>query len=286
MSDALPPLAALHAFALLAETGSLAAVAARLGLTQPAVSKRVRSLERHLGVALVRRGANALSLTDAGQAYAAALGAFFDGLRTATETLNSRGAGPLRVRAYTTWALRWLIPRLPRFRAQHGGLEVEVTTSLAAVDFARDAVDAAIRTAGDGPPAPRADRLHAVDVAPYAAPAAARNGLAGLTLLGSRARPVDWAIWHGEAAAPTAPLLFESTTLAIGAAIEGLGAVITPPVFVTEEVRRRRLRPLGPTAATGDYYWLLLPCGVARPEALAFRAWLLEEVAADSPART
>jgi LysR family transcriptional regulator, glycine cleavage system transcriptional activator len=288
MRDALPSLGALRAFALVAETGSLTAAAARLNITQPAVSRRLRELEAELGVALVQRGANALRLTEEGARYAAAIEEGFARIRKATEALGARPMAPLRVRAYTTWAQRWLIPRLARFSARHAGLQVEVATSTAAVDFGRDPVDAAIRTApGDAPPAPGATRLQAIAVAPFAAPALARahGGVAGLTLLGSRVRREDWRTWfaaQGEPLPASAPLLFESTTLAIQAALEGLGAVICTPGFVAPEVRRRRLVRLARDAVpTGDHYWLLLPFTAPRPEALAFRSWLLEEIATE-----
>jgi LysR family glycine cleavage system transcriptional activator len=282
--ESLPPLSSLHAFVLVAETGSLAAAAERLNVTQPAVSKRIRMLEAHLGVALVRRGANALRLTPEGESYATALAGAFAEIRGATAALAAPASGPLRVRAYTTWALRWLIPRLQRFRERHPGLEVEVTTSVTPVDFSREPVDAAIRTS-DRPPAPGAERLHKVTIAPFAAPgparAAKRGGLAGVTLLGSVVRPQDWGIWAkatGTVLAST-PLLFESTSLAVQAAIEGLGAVIAPPLLVAEDVRRRRLVGLAQgDVATGDHYWLVLPPGPARREALAFRDWLAGEM--------
>src|SRR3954453_12104981 len=172
MRDILPPLASLHAFVLVAETGSLTTAAERLSVTQPAISKRIRALEAHLGTRLLHRGANSVQLTAAGKDYAAALRQAFDAIRGATSAISTRPNGPLRVRAYTTWALRWLIPRLPRFRLRHPGAEVEVTPSIAAVDFALDPGDAAIRTGGQ-PPAPGAERLQAVDIAPYATPAMA-----------------------------------------------------------------------------------------------------------------
>ena len=281
MQDDLPPLAALRGFALVAETGSLTAAGARLNLTQPAISRRIRELEAALGVALVHRGANALRLTEDGIRYAEAVQRAFGEIAAATVALRGAATAPLRVRAYTTWALRWLIPRLPRFRARHPALEVEVVTSVApVVDFAREGLDAAIRTApAAAPPARGAVRLQAVTVAPFAAK---RGALAGMTLLGSRVRPRDWTQWHDAAGLPrpaAPPLLFESTTLAIQAAAEGLGAVICPPAFVEEEVRRRRLVRLSKVeAATGDHYWLLLPPGPAQPRGEAFREWLLEEV--------
>ena len=282
MRDTLPPLAALHAFALVAETGSLTAAAARLNVTQPAVSRRLRELEATLGTALLRRGANAVVLTEAGARYADAVRGALDALRSATAELGADPRGPLRVRAYTTWALRWLIPRLPRFRANHPGIEIELVTSTApVVDFAREGLDAAIRSAGTAP-APGAARLQRVTLAAFATPAALRRaGPAGLTRLGSRVRPRDWALWdaaRGGDPPAASPLLFESTSLAIQAALEGLGAVICPPPFVAEEMRRRRLVRLpGRQAETGDVYWLMLPPGRCPPSVAAFRDWLVAE---------
>jgi LysR family glycine cleavage system transcriptional activator len=284
MRDTLPPLAALHAFALVAETGSLAAAAARLNVTQPAVSRRLRELEATLGTALLRRGANAVVLTEAGTRYANAVRGALDALRSATAELGADPRGPLRVRAYTTWALRWLIPRLPRFRANHPGIEIELVTSTApVVDFAREGLDAAIRSAGTAP-APGAARLQGVTLAAFATPAALRRaGPAGLTRLGSRVRPRDWAMWdaaQGGDPPAASPLLFESTSLAIQAALEGLGAVICPPPFVADEIRRRRLLRLpGQEAETGDVYWLMLPPGRCPPSVAAFRDWLVAEAA-------
>lgn len=284
MRDTLPPLAALHAFALVAETGSLTAAAGRLNVTQPAISRRLRDLEAALGTALLRRGANAVVLTEAGTRYAEAVRGALDALRTATAELGTGPRGPLRVRAYTTWALRWLIPRLPRFRARHPGIEIELVTSTApVVDFAREGLDAAIRAATT-PPAPGAARLQSVALAGFATPAALRRaGPLGLTRLGSRVRPRDWALWDAaqrRTPSPAPPLLFESTSLAIQAALEGLGAVICPPPFVAEELRRRRLARLpGREVTTEESYWLLLPPGRRPADVTAFRDWLLAEAA-------
>jgi LysR family glycine cleavage system transcriptional activator len=288
MREAMLPLASLQAFVLLAEHGSLAAVAARLNVTQPAVSKRLRQLEAHLGVVLVQRGANSLTLTAAGRDYAAALSGAFDAMHQATRTLGARSAGPLRVCAYTTWAMRWLIPRLPQFRARHPGQEVEVTTSVKPVDFSRDPVDVAIRALVHCP-VPHAVPLQTVDVLPCVAPSLSdevrRHGLRNLTLLGSKVTPEHWGIWTKAAGVslPGSPLLFESTSLAIQAALEGMGAVIAPLLVVQNDLRDGRLVSLATEAVpTGERYWLILPTGSVRRQAHDFCQWLLEEIAVEA----
>lgn len=284
MTSRLPPLADLQAFALVGETASLTQAAARLNVSQPAISKRVQALEARLGVALVERKANRIILTEAGQRYASAIGEGFSLLLGATEALLRPPAGALRVRAYTTWALRWLIPRLPRYHRLQSDHSVEVTTSLQPVNFASDPVDVAVRMGAAGSPVRGATRLQRHLVAPYTSPTAAA-GLAGrfteATLLVSLARPRDWATWGAamDVALPARTVAFESTSLAIQAAIEGIGLVIAAPMLVEEDVREGRLVALSKgSVATEDYYWLLLPPGRVRPEAVMFSGWLLHEM--------
>lgn len=291
MSLPLPPLDSLWAFHTIAETGSVTAAASALKVTQPAVSRRLRELEAALGCALVRRGPNAISLTDQGKRFASELRQGFAQLQAATRNLQAQGA-PLRIRAYTTWALRWLIPRLPRFKEGNPGIDVEVSTSTAVVDLARDGVDAAIRTAPlDAPPSPAARRLQPVMIAPFAAPArgGARRADAVLEgrLLGSKVREGDWRLWQRQQGLPTGPppLLFESTTLAIQAALEGLGTVICSPAFVQEELRTGRLVALSEASVmAGDCYWLILPQGRISPALQIFTDWLMQEAAAEEGA--
>lgn len=287
MAETIPSLASLYAFVLVAETGSMTAAAERLNITQPAISKRIRALEAELGITLLRRGANAMQLTEAGRQFAQALAAGFTTIKQATESLPNMPRRPLRIRTHNTWAVRWLIPRLGRFRARHPDYEVAVTTSLNPVDFARDGIDLAIISA-DRRPAPNAERLQPIHIAPYAAPSVTSRigqlGFSGLTLLGSHARPLDWALWFqkNNLQIKAAPLLFESTMLAVQAALEGLGVVIVSPNLVREDIRQKRLALMAQNVVrTSSYFWLLLPLGTPRREASDFRMWLLEEINQD-----
>lgn len=285
------PFESLWAFRIVAETGSLTAAAAALGVTQPAVSKRLRDLELTLGCALVRRGVNAIGLTKAGARFAEELQPGFAQIQAAVDHLRTQSA-PLRIRAYTTWALRWLIPRLPRFHTAHPGIDVEVSTSTAVVDLAREGVDAAVRTVHAGTPPPFGGRrLQSVDISPFAAPSLLQSVQgrwpASARLLGSKVRAGDWELWlrQAEAVAPQPPLLFESTTLAIQAAMEGLGVVICSPSFVREELGKGRLLALSDISIpTGDFYWLFLPTGRVGEALGTFADWLVREAQTEDAA--
>jgi molybdate transport repressor ModE-like protein len=66
LSHRVPDLGALELLLAVARLGSLGGAARELGITQPAASSRIRSMERQLGVALVDRSPRGSRLTDAG----------------------------------------------------------------------------------------------------------------------------------------------------------------------------------------------------------------------------
>ncbi|MEU6508104.1 LysR family transcriptional regulator [Streptomyces sp. NPDC046942] len=107
-----PDLAALELLLAVARLGSLGAAAREVGITQPAASSRIRSMERQLGVALVDRSPRGSRLTDAGalvtdwaRQVVEAAAAFDAGARALRDRRDSR----LRVAASMTIA-EYLLP--------------------------------------------------------------------------------------------------------------------------------------------------------------------------------
>ena len=114
MSRALPPLTALRAFEAASRHLSFTRAAAELGVTQAAVSHQVKALETKLGVKLFRRLTRELRLTEEGHALAPGLGEGFDRLAAAVERVRTGpGRVVLTVSTLTTFAMSWLVPRLP-----------------------------------------------------------------------------------------------------------------------------------------------------------------------------
>src|SRR5262245_48849748 len=148
--DRLPPLNAIRAFEAAARHLSITLAADELHVTAGAVSRQIKGLEEVLGVQLLTRGHRQIALTRQGGDYYRAVARALDGLRDATRRLKRRGQRKqLRVRAYTTFAMRWLIPRLSGFQAQHPDIEVLLKASLEPVDFRKEDIDGAVRL-GDG----------------------------------------------------------------------------------------------------------------------------------------
>lgn len=127
----LPSLNAVRVFEAAARLGSLKAAGEELGVTASAISHQVRHLEEGLGVRLFARSNNAIELTAEGARFAAATGPALDIIAAAASALQ-RDANEVLVRASVSLALRWLIPRLGRFRQAHPSIRVRLETPVSA----------------------------------------------------------------------------------------------------------------------------------------------------------
>ena len=172
MSRRLPPLNALRAFEAAARHLSFTRAAAELHVTQTAISHQIRGLEERLGVRLFRRLPRGLLLTEEAQRYLPPVRDAFDRIAAATEQLAAGGAGGrLTVSVLPSFAAKWLVPRLGRFRAAHPDLDLRISASSQLVDFARDDVDVGIRMGRGGYPGLRVDRLFGESMVPVCSPA-------------------------------------------------------------------------------------------------------------------
>ena len=121
------PLRSVEAFVLVARLLSLSKAATALGITVPAVSRRIQLLERHLGTRLFDRLPRGLALTAAGESYIADLGPAWDAVQAATASARAPSRrNALKVTVIPTFAVNWLLPRLARRRP--AGMEIEIET--------------------------------------------------------------------------------------------------------------------------------------------------------------
>lgn len=122
----------LRVFQSVAEHRGFTRAAAALRLSQPAVSKSVRELERELGVTLLDRTSAPPRLTEAGAALSARAGELFAVERAAEEeqrALRGLAGGVLRIAASTTVVNYLLPPHLARFHASHPLVSLRVSSA-------------------------------------------------------------------------------------------------------------------------------------------------------------
>jgi LysR family glycine cleavage system transcriptional activator len=280
----LPHLNGLRAFDAAARCGSFAVAAAELNVSAAAVSRMVRVLEERLGVALFERGANRLRLTPHGRTFSVGLSPILDALAQLTDQVKTQaGSRALTVGVGPTFAVRWLIPRLPSFQEAAPDIDVRITTGGAAAPFADDWT-CGIKL-GDGRwPGVVAERLFDADLIPVCAPRLAQRlksprQLKPQMLLRVAHAPEDWPLWlqaagfaNIRAAGPT----FEFYGQALQAASDGVGVSLGIRPYIDDDVAAGRLlAPFGLAVPKGSCWYLVYRAQRSRePAFLAFQQWI------------
>lgn len=297
-----PPLADLHAFEAAARHLSFTRAACELGVTQGAVSQRVRKLEESLGLALFERLTRALALTADGKILAEAVGGGIDrideGLAAVDRHRRPRAGTTLTLSAAPGFACRWLLPRLVRFRARHPDIEVRIEAEDRLANFVSDGIDLAVRCGQGTYPGLSAELLMPDAVFPVWSPELAARSPAvvrpddlfdHLLLHDSRTeRDGGGGAWHDwfRSAGLRAQRLdgprFSNAHLAVEAAVSGLGVALGRATLVSNDLAAGRLlRPLRHAAPTTfSYYLVQRPAGFDNPPLAAFVAWLRNEAEA------
>ncbi|WP_437614316.1 LysR family transcriptional regulator [Erwinia sp. V71] len=142
-------------FVRIATLGSLTAVARELGLSLPAVSKRLSQLESRLGVQLLRRTTRRLDLTPEGKRYLDGARPLLDQLAALEEAVSSQTAilrGTLNINASFGFGRRHVAPCVSQFAALHPQLSLTLQLSSQALNFLDANIDIDIRV-GEPPDA-------------------------------------------------------------------------------------------------------------------------------------
>jgi LysR family glycine cleavage system transcriptional activator len=292
MRRRLPPLNALRAFEAAARLGGFAAAAAELGVTAGAISQQVQLLEARLDRRLFDRGPRSLSLTADGRALLPVLSEALDGVEAGiARALFPQPRVTLSVFAQTSFALGWMLPRLPRFQREQPEVELRLSTGIETPEL-RGGPDAAV-VHGRGPWPDLATHLLFPDrLVPVCAPGwlAARGALeprllAAETLLVSDTAPDDWEEWFAHAGLrglrPQRPLRFGSSLLPAQAAMHGMGVALADLSLLAAELDGGRLvnpSPGIPPLRRGTGWHLAhLPARGQEAPLAALRDWLLRE---------
>jgi LysR family glycine cleavage system transcriptional activator len=142
----LPPLETLRVFEVACRHGSYSEAARELRVTHSAVSQRIRQLEEELGLTLFERQGNRMALTPSGLRLQAGVKNAFSELSEALGSIKThRTDAEITVSLLPVMAARWLVPRLPRFKARFPSINLHIKTAQSLANFKSDGVDIAIR---------------------------------------------------------------------------------------------------------------------------------------------
>ena len=172
--DRFPPLRLLTTFEAIARHGSMRLAAARLNVTQPAVSQALKTLEAHVGTALLDRATRPAQLTDAGELLARAVRDGLGQISAALEdirALSGQDGAQVTVSCTLGMATYWLMPRLPDFYASHPDITVNVQAPSTDLPHLSPGVDIAIRYGTGSWHEGTTTKLFDERVCPVAAPA-------------------------------------------------------------------------------------------------------------------
>ncbi len=296
----------LRCFEAVARCRSFSAAAQELNLTQPAVSRQIKTLEEELGTPLFSRGTRHVDITDAGIAMQQAVVPLLERLdRTVRELRLRSGRRQVSLSTFASFATLWLLPRLSDFQAAHADIDIRITAEDRLLDPADPQQDLLLRFGMPGVAPEHAERLFGEVLTPVASPllmAQARSGqspplnttadLAGHTLLEEdgqqhSAVQLSWRTWLAERGAadlePRRWVYLNYTHQQVQSALAGQGIAVARLALVHELLQRGELvEPFGaagrlPSSAA---YWLVPTLGARlRPELRAAMAWIQHQAA-------
>jgi LysR family glycine cleavage system transcriptional activator len=301
----------LRAFEAVARRLSFSAAAEELFLTQPAISRQIKSLEDDIGAPLFVRGTRKVELTTAGSQLLRGVMPLLQRLdHTVRQIRSARGRRHVSVATFASFASLWLLPRLRAFEAAHPDIDIRISATDAMVELDDPEIDLILRYCLPAHAPPGTQQLFGEVITPVvscafaqqsksggAPPLAEPQDLAQHTLLEEDERLasveyLSWRRWLRENGVPKLEparwLYLNFTYQQVQAALSGGGVALGRIAMIGDSLARGDLvEPFGPARRmTSPFaYWLFDLAALrgersVRPEVSAFAHWLLEQAAA------
>jgi LysR family transcriptional regulator, glycine cleavage system transcriptional activator len=296
-------LASLRYFEAAARLLSFKQAALELHVTQGAVSQQIKHLEQALRVKLFQRLPRQIKLTEEGQRFAVVVGQALEDIAREASAITATGSTvDIRVRAGPSFALRWLVPRLGDFYAQHPHIKLSITGAYGYFEPSRREFDLAIEMMRGRLPALRSEVLMDEYLVPVCSPAyLAERGylkkpkdLARCALLHDAHawigghKDAEWKHWLQQAGATevdsTQGQFFSLANMSIEAALTHQGVAMGRASLIAELLSARQLvAPFKRRVRSPYQYCLLYPSELAdRREIRSVIAWLHRQASGSS----
>ncbi len=268
------PLEWVRVFEAAGRLGSFTAAANETGLTQAAVSQRIRNLEDKIATPLFIRAARGVSLTIEGEAWLPYVTNALLGLNRSAEDLFGKPVRQVVISAPVSVMQLWIAPRLPLL-SEEANYQISLTTMSVQADFARSKAMIEIRYGAGEWPMARKARLYNDVLVPMIAPRALQKdvpwqSLPCIAVSGPRAGWQEWAMQTGEAAPDVPRLRFDSFVSGYAAAIAGAGVILGSVPLCASALAEGSLIKLSDKTLTQEAgYWM-----TANEENLPRKQWL------------
>jgi LysR family transcriptional regulator, glycine cleavage system transcriptional activator len=293
----MPSLNALKAFEAAARNLSFKDAADELSVSQSAISHQVKSLEDSLGFPLFTRKTRGIELTRKGKLYYPILRNAFESIIEGTEMILEKSTvAVLTVQVYSTFTIRWLLPRLARFQSEHKDIQVRLTTAQSDVNFEQDDVDAAIMIGHPSHTNLHYDYLFDAELFPVCSPAfrdslgddPQPSDIKASEILQVYPSAEDWRAWlEGNGIGPVNTdqgLQLESYDVALNSAVQGMGIALGQQPYTTRDMETGSLVELFPGRRIRNPNRWYLACRNEKYDQAKlqiFRQWLLDQIAED-----
>ncbi|MGK3142670.1 LysR substrate-binding domain-containing protein [Pantoea sp. C2G6] len=282
--NGLPPLRALHYFHQAALHSSFSVAAEHLHVTHSAISHQIRQLESWMGKPLFVRGNGRVKLTSHGERLLLSCQQAFSELISSCESIRTGLRQHIRISCAPSFLSQWLIPRIASFYQRHPEIEVRFQPLADLSQLRSEHVDVLILS-HDAPPDADIDAtlVSEDEIGPLCAPqfaAQLRCGadLATMPLLHADTRLHAWTEWAAKAGVSgrfASGKHFDSLTLAIQAARNGLGVLMAPRLLVRKELEDGTLlAPLGFVRVERATWMMTKQARRHDAEISLFRDWL------------
>jgi LysR family transcriptional regulator, D-serine deaminase activator len=291
----------MQTFVVVARLMSFTLASEELCLTQGAISHRIGCLEAALGFKLFVRLTRKLELTEEGERLLATLTHAFRLLDAELDSIrNNELDGELYVGVAPTFALSWLIPRLPDFQRQYPNLNLRLRVKASKLDFEHEPVDMAIYYSNGQHPGFYQARLYEEWLTPVLSPAYAEhlglstdagrlaqaNFIHCIEAIDTISPTHEWERWL--AAQPlefdllSRHTIINHAEMALGAARYAMGVAMGRVSLARPHLERGELIAPLPALPSGLGYDLICPAGLEqRPRYKAFADWLLEQAGSE-----
>lgn len=280
----------MEAFLEVARHGTVKAAANELGLSMPALSRRIQTLEHAVGRPLFDRHHHGLRLTESGRTLQTQLAPVLDDLRGVIMGAGSSQASlRLHLNVLPLFAQQRLFRRLPELRRLHPELHIDIDTMSHGESRLSEGIDAAIALARSIDPTLYAARLDQNKVLPIAAVSLAEGSqkitvpeqLQRVTVLLHREMPDTFSEWKKAVGVPyLEPAgidFFDSGPLMLEAAAQGIGVAFMHGHHF-DDAQDPRLTRLFDFDVDSPYsYWFVCrPRALRQPAVKLFHDWLLD----------